>query len=222
LDARVTGTIQSTLGADSAVAVGLDWGGLCLDVSDGFAVWRLALWRLAGLRRFPGHQRLNFFTSLEVVCQLVQFRWLDTEESVPQSVGEFAVAILFLLSLHLFGHLPQVVRSGLQGIQKKASGLPIDLSGEEKAHDLGENDLDGVSVLEDGEVDGGGSGGFLVEVDMFFAPAGVEEAEGIGLESGRAALCAIDLDMLAARRRIKRRHMIAPPLPPGHVMESGV
>ena len=106
----------------------------------------------------------------------------------------------FLLSLHLLGHLPQVVRSGLQGIEKKAGGLLIDFSGEEQAHDLGENDLDGVGVLEDRQIDGCGSGRFLVKVDMLFAPAGVEEAEGVGFQSGRSALCAIDFDMFTSRR----------------------
>jgi hypothetical protein len=74
--------------------------------------------------------------------------------------------------------------------------------------DLHERDLDGVGVLEDGQVDGdpaAGARSFLavvflaigVELDALVVMALMEVAETVAAEGGRSALRAVDLDVLA-------------------------
>ena len=95
----------------------------------------------------------------------------------------------------------QIEGSGLQGIEEEAGDLGVDLAGGEQAHDLHEGDLDGVGVLEDGEVEAGAAlaGAVAVKFDALFLKAFVEEAETVAFECGRAALSSVNFEMLATR-----------------------
>lgn len=54
--------------------------------------------------------------------------------------------------LGLQGSEPDVGGGGAKGAQEERGGAVIDLLGDEQAHDLGQAELDGVRVLEGGEV----------------------------------------------------------------------
>jgi hypothetical protein len=73
------------------------------------------------------------------------------------------------------------------------------LSAEGEAHDLHERDLDGVGVLEHGEIEGdaGATGAVGVEDDAGFMPALMEKAEVVTSQGGRSALGAVDFEMFA-------------------------
>jgi hypothetical protein len=104
----------------------------------------------------------------------------------------------------------EVGAGGLEGIEEQAGGFVFDLAGEEQAHDFHESDLDGVSIFEDRQDEGGGS--FLQAAVWVGAGAGViggkadalvmialvKETEAIAAEGGRSALDAVDFDVLAA------------------------
>jgi hypothetical protein len=107
----------------------------------------------------------------------------------------------------------EVGAGGLQGVEEEAGGFGVDLSGNDQAHDLHEGDLDGVGVLEDGEIDGGGAaaGRFQagvvcsiifksieIELDALVVVALVEVAELVAAKGGTSALRAVDLDVLTA------------------------
>jgi hypothetical protein len=64
--------------------------------------------------------------------------------------------------------------------------------------------LDGVGVLENGEIEGGAgaAGAVGVEDDAGFMPAFVEETEVIAFQGGRSALRAIDFEVFATRNAI--------------------
>ena len=95
----------------------------------------------------------------------------------------------------------QVERRGLQGVEQEAGGFVVDLVGDQQAHDLHEGDLDGVGVLEDGQVEGrrglAGLGG--IDDDALVVPLFMKETEAAIANRGRSALRPIDLDVLAAR-----------------------
>jgi hypothetical protein len=108
----------------------------------------------------------------------------------------------------------EVGGGGLQGIEQEAGGFRVHLSIEDEAHDLHERDLDGVGVLEHGQVEygAGAAGAVGVEDDAGFLPAFVEEAEVVASEGGRSALGAVDFEVLATRNAIGiNRHEKSPP-----------
>jgi hypothetical protein len=105
----------------------------------------------------------------------------------------------------------QVLRRELQGVEKLAGAAALDVSGGDGAQQDGEADLDGVGVLEDGEVEGFedlvveilgrvaavgvlGSAG-LAEVLAARAVALVEVAEAVFAHGGGAAGTAVGPDM---------------------------
>ncbi len=94
----------------------------------------------------------------------------------------------------------EIERRGLQSVEHEAGGFGVELAGEREAHDLHEADLDGVGVLEDGEVDGGArlTGASGVDDDALIVPLLVKVAETVALEGRRSALRAVDFDVLAA------------------------
>lgn len=79
----------------------------------------------------------------------------------------------------------EIKRRGLQSVEHEAGGFGVELAGERQAHDLHEADLDGVRVLEDGEVEGGagaaGAGG--VDDDALIVPLLVKIAEAVAARS---------------------------------------
>ncbi len=79
----------------------------------------------------------------------------------------------------------KIERRGLQSVEHEAGGFGVELAGEGEAHDLHETDLDGVRVLEDGEVEGGagaaGAGG--VDDDALIVPLLVKIAEAVAARS---------------------------------------
>jgi len=95
----------------------------------------------------------------------------------------------------------EIKRRGLESVEHEAGGFGVELAGEREAHDLHKTDLDGVRVLEDGEVEGGagaaGAGG--VDDDALIVPLLVKVAEAVAPKGGRFALRAVGLDVLAAR-----------------------
>src|SRR2546422_1009740 len=109
----------------------------------------------------------------------------------------------------------EIKRCGLQSVEHEAGGFGVELAGEREAHDLHEADLDGVRVLEDGEVEGGtgaaGAGG--VDDDALIVPLLVKIAEAVAPQRRRFALRAIGLDVLGARN-VGTIHG-GTPLPPG-------
>jgi hypothetical protein len=96
----------------------------------------------------------------------------------------------------------------------------VDLLGDEQAHDLHEGDLDGVSVFEDGEDEGGdtATGAVGAEADMFVLKAFVEETETGAAQGGRSALGAVDFEVLTAIGKIC--YLSALPPSPGDLLES--
>jgi len=96
---------------------------------------------------------------------------------------------------------PEIERRGLQSVEHEAGGFGVELAAECEAHHLHESDLDGLSVLEDGKVEGGsvssGAGG--VDDDALIVPLLMKVAEALVAQGGRSALRAVGLDVLAAR-----------------------
>ena len=66
----------------------------------------------------------------------------------------------------------EVRGGGLQGVEQEAGGFAVQLAAEDQAHDLHERDLDGVGVLEHGQVErgAGAAGAVGVEDDAGFLP----------------------------------------------------
>ncbi len=100
----------------------------------------------------------------------------------------------------LEGGAAKIEGRGLQSVEHEAGGFGVELAAEREAHDLHEADLDGVGVLEDGEVDGGArlTGASGVDDDALIVPLLVKVAETVALEGRRSALRAVDFDVLAA------------------------
>jgi hypothetical protein len=107
----------------------------------------------------------------------------------------------------------QIDAGGLQGVEKESGGLGVELAGDDEAHDLHEGNLDGVGVLEDGQIDGdvaAATGVFReivveaigIERDALFVMTFVEVTETVAAESGRSALRAVDLDVLTSIGKI--------------------
>ena len=110
----------------------------------------------------------------------------------------------------------QVGCGGLQGVEQKAGGFGLELAGEDEAHDLHEGDLNGVSVLEDGQGESKAVGRFGVQLDALALPVFVKEAKAASAKSRRAALGAVGFDMSAARDIYGIRHdKCSTPLPRG-------
>jgi hypothetical protein len=72
----------------------------------------------------------------------------------------------------------EVGGGGLEGVEQEAGGFGVDLPVEDEAHDLHERDLDGICVLEHGQVERGASaaGAVGVEHDAGFLPILMEVA----------------------------------------------
>jgi len=100
----------------------------------------------------------------------------------------------------------QVGCGGLQGVEQEARGFGLELAGEDEAHDLHEGDLNGVSVLEDGQGESKVVGRFGVQLDALALPVFVKEAKAASAESRRAALGAVGFDMSATRDIYGIRH----------------
>src|SRR6202023_3225863 len=62
-----------------------------------------------------------------------------------------------IVDMRLEAGAMKVAAGGLQGVEDESGGLGVDVSGDEQARDLHERDLDGVGVLEDGQIDGDGA-----------------------------------------------------------------
>ena len=95
------------------------------------------------------------------------------------------------------GGAADVGRGSLQAVEKQAGGFVIEVARDDKLQDLHEGDLDGLGVLEDGQVDGAGSCAArrINEEAVRYADI-VKIAEAAGAEGGRAALGAVGLDVL--------------------------
>jgi hypothetical protein len=98
----------------------------------------------------------------------------------------------------------KVAAGGLQSVEDEAGSLGVHVSGDEQARDLHERNLDGVGVLEDGQVDGDGAAAgariFLaigMKLDALVVMALVEVTETVAAQGGRSALRAVNLDTLA-------------------------
>ena len=107
----------------------------------------------------------------------------------------------FVLEAWLEVGVAEIEGRGLQSVEHEAGGFGVELATEREAHDLHESDLDGVGVLEDGEVERGtsaaGAGG--VDDDALIVPLLMKVAEALVAQGGRSALRAVGLDVLAAR-----------------------
>lgn len=96
----------------------------------------------------------------------------------------------------------EIQRRGLQAVEHKASGLRIDMLGDDEAQNLHQRDLNRLDVLEGREFEGVGEvlkGAFFVEWDSGLTPAVMEVAKAACFERGRAALGSIDFDVLTSR-----------------------
>jgi len=78
---------------------------------------------------------------------------------------------------------------------------------------LHEGDLDGVGVFEDGEDESGhtAAGAVGAEFDALVLRALVEETETVAAEGGRAALGAVDFEVLTATWKICHLSPYPPP-----------
>ena len=85
----------------------------------------------------------------------------------------------------------EVVSGGLQGVEEKPGALALDFIVGDGADDLHERDLDGIGVLESGEIECALVGGLELV-------AGVEVAVTLAADGGRAALDSVDANVLAA------------------------
>jgi len=86
----------------------------------------------------------------------------------------------------------QIKRRGLESVEHEAGGFGVELAGEREAHDLHEADLDGIRVLEDGEVERGagaaGAGG--VDDDALVVPLLVKNSRsGCGAAQAIRTAC---------------------------------
>ncbi len=86
----------------------------------------------------------------------------------------------------------EVVRGGLESVEEETGALVVEGVVGNGADDLHEGALDGVGVLEDGEVAQAGAGGVEATTDSV-----VEVAEDLAAQGGRAALNAVGLEVLA-------------------------
>jgi hypothetical protein len=100
--------------------------------------------------------------------------------------------------LGLQGSELDVGGGGAKGAQEERRGAVIDLLGHEQAHDFGQAELDGVGVLEGGELDDAVLAEFHVNLAAHEAALLVEETMHFIALGGRSALDAVDFDVLAA------------------------
>ena len=111
----------------------------------------------------------------------------------------------------------EVGGGGLQGVEQEAGGFGVDLPVEDEAHDLHERDLDGICVLEHGQVERGASaaGAVGVEHDAGFLPILMEVAIVVASECGRSALGAVDFEVFTTGNAAGiNRHKKSPPPSP--------
>src|SRR5207249_2250395 len=100
----------------------------------------------------------------------------------------------------------EVARGGLQGVEEEPGFLAVEFAGHDHAHDLHDGDLNGIGVLKYREIDGAGAARVPgVDEDALLVPLLVKETELVAAQSGRAALGAVNLDVLTAVW-IRRRH----------------
>ena len=87
----------------------------------------------------------------------------------------------FVLEAWLEVGVTEIEGCGLQSVEHEAGGFGVELAAECEAHHLHESDLDGLSVLEDGKVEGGsvssGAGG--VDDDALIVPLLMKVAEAL-------------------------------------------
>lgn len=95
------------------------------------------------------------------------------------------------------GGAGEVGGGGAEAVEEKAGAGELDGLGGDAGEDVGEGELDGAGVLEDGE---GEDGVFGEDVEVFWGSAGgvVVEAEGLVAEGGGAAAVAVGEDVAAA------------------------
>ena len=90
------------------------------------------------------------------------------------------------LECFLKAGVTQIAGGNLQCVEQHAGSFSIELTVEQQAHDLHEGDLNGVGVLEDGQVERGTAvarfGG--VNDDALLVPALVKETKTIAFERG--------------------------------------
>lgn len=100
--------------------------------------------------------------------------------------------------LGLQGSELDVGGGGAKGAQEERRDAVIDLLGHEQAHDFGEAELDGVCVLQGGELDDAVLAEFHVNFAAHEAALLVEVAMSFIALGGRSTLDAVDFDVLAA------------------------
>src|SRR5207245_8135756 len=84
-----------------------------------------------------------------------------------------------------------------------------------------ERDLDGIGVLEYGQIEAGaGTAASLVDGDSLLLKMFMEEAEAVAAECGRAAMRSVDLEVLTARDIWEEHHIDLHPLIPSPVIYS--
>jgi hypothetical protein len=104
----------------------------------------------------------------------------------------------YILGRGRFLHLFEVRGGDLEGVEHESGGFRADGLVEQALHGLGESELDGVSVFEDG--DDHDQGTFLLaEVDDGGTPGLMVVAESPLLESGRSTTGSGGSDVLANR-----------------------
>ena len=86
-------------------------------------------------------------------------------------------------------HMARVGAGGLQSVEQQAGHLTVNFAGEQGGDDLHERVLDGIDIFQNGQI-----GATAADAD-----AAVEVAEAAAFECGRAALHAIDADVMATR-----------------------
>jgi hypothetical protein len=94
--------------------------------------------------------------------------------------------------------LPEVAGGGLQSVENQAGGFVFNVPGEQQADDLHDRDLDGISVLEHGKVDGRNRLCCFRKSDVLLVPSSMKVAKPVVANGRRSALSAIDLDVFAA------------------------
>jgi hypothetical protein len=190
-----------------------------LDVADGRGLLRCAAFCIGTCVLLSLHLPLSVeeldvlvkYAHIGIILEPLHIFQIDSEK-MGQERGRTVRTLHFVDGGFL--HLDQVGGCGLKGVEEEPGFLGIDLVGEQELHDLGEDVLDGVRILEDRHLDAGVASVLVVEVDVLALPAGMEETEASGFFCGGAAGCAIDLGVFATRSFIKRRHDdCSPPLP---------
>jgi len=116
----------------------------------------------------------------------------------------------------------QVGGCDLQAIEQQAGGFGVHLAADDHAHDLPERHLDGVGVLEHGQIKRAADvmrG--LAQVNMGCAPARVEIAILVVSQCRGAALGAVGFDVLTTRDTtlVKGHDECSTPLP-GDLLQS--